>query len=106
MGATARPGTQQAITEAYTSIGLEVGATVAPVGVAWQQFLGQHELPVLHDRDQSHPTAAGSYLAACIFLAVLFRRSPVGIDADVSGLNEEERVLLQKFAWQECKSTL
>src|SRR5262245_29071518 len=58
---------QQAITDAYTSIGRELGATVVPVGLAWQRFLRQHDQPALHDRDQSHPTLAGSSLAACVF---------------------------------------
>ena len=65
------PETQEAITEAYSSIGKEVGAVVVPVGLAWQTFLAEHDRPVLYDRDQSHPSFAGSYLAACVFLAAL-----------------------------------
>jgi hypothetical protein len=98
------PESQQAITDSYTSIGRELGATVAPVGVAWQRFLGKHDQPVLHDRDQSHPSLAGSYLAACVFLAVLFKDNPVGIDAEVAGLSEKDRVRLQKAAWQVSKT--
>jgi hypothetical protein len=98
------PESQQAITDAYTSIGRELGATVVPVGVAWQRFLSKHAEPVLHDRDQSHPTLAGSYLAACVFFAVLFNESPAGIDVEVSGLSDKDRALLQKTAWQTCKS--
>ena len=97
------PESQQAITDAYADIGRELGATVVPVGLAWQRFLREHDQPVLHDRDQSHPTLAGSYLAACVFLAVLFEESPVGIDAEVAGLSREGPALLQKAAWQECK---
>jgi hypothetical protein len=67
------PESQRAIADAYTGIGEELGATVVPVGLAWQRFLRLHDRPVLHDRDQSHPTLAGSYLAACVFLAVLRR---------------------------------
>jgi hypothetical protein len=95
---------QQAITDAYTSIGRELGATVIPVGVAWQSFLRKQDQPALHDRDQSHPTLAGSYLAACVFLAVLLKENPVGIDAEVAGLSVKDLVLLQKTAWQACKS--
>jgi hypothetical protein len=98
------PQSQQAITDAYTSIGRELGATVVPAGQAWQRFLGKHDRPVLHDRDQSHPTLAGSYLAACVFLAVLLGESPVGTDAEVAGLSAEDRTRLQETAWQECKS--
>ena len=99
------PDSQQAITEAYTGIGRELGATVVPAGAAWQHFLRKHDQPALHDKDQSHPTLAGSYLAACVFLAVLFRESPVGADAEVVGLSEQDLALLQKAAWQECQPT-
>src|SRR5262245_11069159 len=67
------PESQQIITDAYTSIGRELGAMVAPVGLAWEHFLRAHAKPLLHDRDQSHPTLAGSYVAACVFLSVLFK---------------------------------
>jgi len=97
------PESQQAIADAYAGIGRELGATVAQVGLAWQRFVCRHDRPALHDKDQSHPTLAGSYLAACVFLAVLFRESPVGVDAEVAGLSERDLALLQKAAWQECK---
>jgi hypothetical protein len=98
------PESQKAITDAYFSIGQELNAAVIPVGVVWQRFLRKHDQPILHDRDQSHPTLAGSYLAACVFLTVLFSENPVGIDTEVPGLNEKDRVLLQKAAWQERRS--
>jgi hypothetical protein len=98
------PESQQAIVDAYTAVGEELGATVAPVGVAWQRFLRDNDRPVLHDRDLSHPTAAGSYLAACVFLTALFRESPVGVDVDVPGLSAGERAALQAAAWQAWES--
>jgi hypothetical protein len=94
------PESQKAITDAYASIGRELGAAVVPVGVAWQSFLRKHDQPVLHDRDGSHPALAGSYLAACVFLAVLFGENPVGIGGAVTGLEEKDAALLQKTAWQ------
>lgn len=94
------PDSQRAITEAYRSIGKELGATVVTVGEAWERFLSKHTEPVLHDKDQSHPTLAGSYLAACVFFAVLFQQSPVGLKSDVAGLAANDVALLQKAAWQ------
>jgi hypothetical protein len=99
------PESQQAITDAYLGIGRELAATVVPVGLAWQRFLDKHDQPALHDRDQSHPTLAGSYLAACVFLAVLYEESPVGIPGEVAGLSEDDLALLQKVAWQACNPT-
>src|SRR4051794_10807022 len=80
----------------------ELGATVVRVGLAWQRFLRRHERPVLHDKDQSHPTLAGSYLAGWVFFAVLFQESPVGVDAGVAGLSGEDLAVLQEAAWWEC----
>ncbi len=93
------PEMQEAITKAYTSVGAELGALVAPVGVAWQEFERQHDSPVLHDEDQSHPTLAGSYLAACVFFSVLFGEYPVGIESDLKGLSRANGALLQETAW-------
>ena len=98
------PESQQAITDAYANIGRELDAMIVPVGLAWQRFLGKHDQPVLHDKDQSHPTLAGSYLAACVFLAVLFQESPVGITGEVASLRAKDLTLLQKVAWQTCAS--
>jgi hypothetical protein len=97
------PDSQEAITDAYSSIGRELGAMVVPVGVAWQAFLRKHETPVLHDRDGSHPTVAGSYLAACVFFARLFGESPVGRGGVVSGLSDADRDVLKKTAWETCR---
>src|SRR5262245_30414251 len=98
------PESQQAITDAYIEIGRELGARVVPVGTAWQTFLRKHDGPALHDRDQSHPTVAGSYLAACVFLAVLFKKNPVGVKDKVAGLEAKDAATLQKVAWQVCKA--
>ena len=97
------PETQKAITDAYCAIGAELGAVVVPAGVAWLDFISKHNHPVLHDQDRSHPTLAGSYLSACVFLAALFHDSPVGIASDVKGLTKDEVNLLQKAAWTAVK---
>ena len=99
------PESQPAITDAYSSIGQELGATVVPVGRAWETVLSKHETPVLHDRDGSHPTLAGTYLAACVFYAVLFEDSPVGIELELIGLGAKEQALLQKAAGEGARAT-
>ena len=90
------PESQSAITDAYVGIGPESAPRWLRFGAAWQDFLRSHDRPVLHDRDQSHPTLAGSCLAACVFFAVLMMESPVGIDIEVPGLDRDEMVLFQK----------
>jgi hypothetical protein len=98
------PDTQRAITDAYTRVGRELGAAIIPAGTAWERLLPEREHPVLHDRDGSHPTVAGTYLAACCAFAVLFRRSPVGLPAPAA-LGRSEAALLQRIARAETKRT-
>jgi hypothetical protein len=93
------PETQRAITEAYTTIGAELGAVVVPAGVAWERLLARDDqsYPELYDADGSHPTLAGSYLAACTFYGTLFDERPAA--GDVPGLTRAEEELLRESAW-------
>jgi hypothetical protein len=79
------PQNQAKLSAAYTSIAKELGAILVPVGQAWEMSL--HEKPnlALHQIDNSHPTPAGTYLAACVFYAVLLKRNPAGLPARVTG---------------------
>jgi hypothetical protein len=97
------PESQKAITDAYNSIGKELGAIVVPVGIAWHKFVSKHDRPLLYDRDQSHPSVAGSYFAACVFLAALLKINPVGTVAGGAGLDESDRKILQTAAWKQCR---
>jgi hypothetical protein len=91
------PEAQAAITAAYSSIARELGATLVPAGLAWERSLKEQPEIVLHDKDNSHPTLAGSYLAACVFFAVLFDDSPIGI-ATAKGIDEADAQRLQRIA--------
>ncbi len=67
-------------------------SSVAPVGVAWRYIRDNHPTIQLYSGDGSHPSVAGTYLAACTFYASLFRKSPVGasyistLDATTAGI--------------------
>lgn len=90
--------TQAALSETYTQVGREIGATVVPVGLAWQHCLAAHPDIVLHDKDQSHPNLAGSYLAACTFYATLFIGQPKSIPNLDMGLDAETVAVLHEAA--------
>ena len=94
------PETQTAISAAYTESGEQVGATVVPAGLAWQLCLAQEPQIVLHDRDGSHPTLAGSYLAACAFYKVLFAGRAKKIPTLDIAVPEAEQLALQACAQQ------
>jgi hypothetical protein len=101
------PETQASLTEAYTNIAKELQALVAPVGVAWQTALRENPVLVLHEEDGSHPTPAGSYLAACVFYATLFNDSPVGLAVPENlKLIEADATILQRVAWQTVQDML
>jgi hypothetical protein len=60
----------------HLKLGKELGAIVAPVGLAWQAFRRHNARPALYHDDHSHPRAEGSYLAACTLYAACFGAVP------------------------------
>lgn len=109
------PQNQAILTQAYTSIAGELHVTVAPVGLAWQRVLSLNPAFVLHQSDGSHPNSAGSYLAACVFYATFYHKSPEGLPAQIANglvddagnrqygevnLNASDALFLQRTAWQ------
>jgi hypothetical protein len=88
---------QSAIDDAYLAIAAEQRVAVAPVGYAWSALLGQETPAALWQGDGSHPTAAGTYLAACVFYATIFRESPKGLGYR-SSLSADEAAKVQVVA--------
>ncbi len=71
---------QAQLTSGYMGIANELHLKVAPVGVAWKTAVERDPDLQLWQGDGSHPTLEGTYLAACVFYAVLFQKSPEGLD--------------------------
>ncbi len=76
---------QTVLTNAYQAIAKELKAMIAPVGIAWEQALKENPQLALHQHDKSHPTEAGSYLAACVIYATIFGQSPEGLTRRIMG---------------------
>ena len=92
---------------AYFDIAKELNAEIAPVGIAWKKALAQNPKLVLYQGDKSHPAFKGSYLAACVFYATLFEKSPVGLPGELTKggkvlgrVEPGEAKMLQEIAWQ------
>ena len=66
-----RPAAQAAINHAYADAAKEADATLSPVGEAWRRARERWPDLALHDVDGSHPSALGSYLAACVLYITL-----------------------------------
>ncbi len=71
-------------------------AQVSPVGAVWRDIRKNAPGIDLYAFDGSHPSLAGTYLAACTFYTSIFHRSPAGgffpqaIDANVAALIQDQ----------------
>ncbi|MBR4199498.1 MAG: T9SS type A sorting domain-containing protein [Bacteroidales bacterium] len=54
-------------------------ASVSPVGKVWHYIRDSFPSIELYQADESHPSMAGSYAAACSFYAVLFGKDPTNV---------------------------
>jgi hypothetical protein len=88
---------QLAIDEGYNGIAHELRLPVAPVGFTWFTVRRQHPEISMWQDDGSHPTASGTYLAACVFYAAIFRQSPEGLSY-LDGLSSTDASVLQAEA--------
>lgn len=83
---------QNQIVVGYLKIAREQGVPVVPVGYAWWTARKQYPDIDLWQADGSHPNNNGTYLAACVFYASIFRESPEGLafTAQVSATTAQE----------------
>ena len=72
-------------------------ATVSPVGAAWKYVRDNHPSIDLYTSDGSHPSIFGSYLAACVHYATIYRTSPIGTSF-TSSISQSDANILQQAA--------
>ena len=68
----------------HFKIGKELGAIVAPAGLAWQAFRKHKPGAKLYHDDHSHPLPQGSYLAACTLYAACFGAVPAQLPLTIT----------------------
>ncbi|NEX63915.1 SGNH/GDSL hydrolase family protein [Noviherbaspirillum galbum] len=68
------PERQLSLNSFYRALGLANNAMVVPVGPAWQIAMRMQAGLRLHDPDDSHPSLAGSCIAAYAFHAAIWQR--------------------------------
>ncbi len=89
---------QDSLASAYMNMSNGLETPVSPVGLAWKKSIVEYGDPIeLFSSDGSHPSMAGSYLAACTFYCAIFNSSPEGLEFD-AGLNPEFALYLQTVA--------
>jgi hypothetical protein len=69
-------GMDSLLNERYRIMADSNNAILSPVGSAWKFVRENFPDIELYSFDESHPSEAGSYLAACCFYTVLFRKDP------------------------------
>lgn len=90
-------GMQDQLKGRYIQMAMDNDAMVAPVGAAWQNTIATNPVFDLFSADQSHPALHGSYLAACVFYASIFRETPFGLNY-YGGVPQAEANFLQSIA--------
>lgn len=60
----------------YMEMTEQNNAVVSPVGAVWKYIREQYPAIELYASDNSHPSPAGSFAAACCFATVLFQKDP------------------------------
>ncbi len=88
---------QAAIDATYTTVGSDLGVSVAPVGRAWAAARRQAPPIALWADDGSHPTPAGTYLAAAVFYAEILGASPTAA-TETDGLSDADARTLRELA--------
>lgn len=90
-------GMQSRLRESYLQMSVDNNCTVSPVGAAWKYVRDNYPSIGLYTLDESHPSIYGSYLAACVHYATIFRKSPVGSQY-FSTLSANDALILQEAA--------
>ena len=107
------PITIEEIAQAHRDLATELGAEVAPVGLAWQQAMEERPEVDLYNVHGVQPSIYGTCLAANVVYATVFGKNPSGLaylppegiyplsnGETVSGITEEEAAFLQRIAWE------
>ena len=69
-------GMDSTLRNKYLQMGENLNAQVSPVSVVWKYLRQFYPGIELYQADESHPSAAGSYAAACCFYTSLFKKDP------------------------------
>ena len=68
----------------YMMMAIQNDAVVSPVGFVWNHIRQNYPSIELYSGDESHPSVAGSYAAACCFYTSIFRKNPENISYNSS----------------------
>jgi len=93
------PEMYEPVVNAYNTIGAELGAVVAPCGIAFHNALQINPLLELYDADTSHASLNGTFLASCVIYATIWNYNPVNSSYVPAGIDSTTAVFLKQTAW-------
>ena len=93
-----KPEMTQELAAEYVKAGKANNALVVPAGLAFAASLKARPDLGLTVDDKRHPNLHGTYLAACVVMASVYRQNPVG-NKYTAGLDPDVARHLQQVAW-------
>jgi hypothetical protein len=75
-------GMDSALRARYISLATLVNGELSPVSAVWRYLRQNNPAIELYQPDESHPSLAGSYAAACCFYTMIFKKDPSLITYD------------------------
>ena len=88
----------QLVSSTYSDLSKRLGAELAPVGRAFERSLIRYPKLALWAADGSHPTLAGSYLAACVLYAAISGTDPRAAEYVPPGMEAAEAAQIREIA--------
>lgn len=98
-------GMDSALKSKYLFLTNNLNAEVSPVSVVWNYIRNNYPTIELYDADESHPSTAGSYAAACCFYVSIFKKDPTLISYDY-GLNSTTAAMIRNAVKSQVYNTL
>ncbi|MBL0033133.1 MAG: hypothetical protein IPP27_13495 [Bacteroidetes bacterium] len=90
-------GMDTTIRRAYMYLSKNLNCEVSPVSTVWRYLRYNFPQIELYQSDESHPSAAGSYAAACCFYTAIFKKDPSLITNNFS-LTQSEAAIIRNAA--------
>ncbi len=90
-------GMDSLLAQTYVDLASFNEAQVSPVGAVWKNIRLNYPLIELYQSDESHPSVAGTFAAACSFYASLYKKDPA-LSAFNPGLSVADADVIKQTA--------
>lgn len=89
-------GMDDLLTLRYSNVADTTNAYLSPVGPLWRSLRANHPTIELYSNDESHPSPAGAYAAACSFYAIMFKKNIQNVNYDFSLSSTDASIIRQQ----------